>query len=647
MNNFTSKLNRLFKNPAVGCYLLIFTTLYAEYLFFIFSIGGMGAKWYVTCAKCLGDISFVTLFYWFIPNRKKWIYLIVQTLLSIFFLANIWYFRAWNDLLSPISYKLGGNVNRMLLDSLTGLVRASDILYVILAFISFFFYFKIYKPRLKSCTTLPFSIKSLLAGICLIIFVLSQAAFIVTSMHLHHDAWGDEQPALSTEILNRLNPGGDIPSRWGLQQEGLVIYLSRAIWMVTDDLFFTRSHIDLSPSDIREIDDYLESAVPAVSIPEFARNKDKNLVLILVESLNSYVIGKTINGHEVTPNLNALAKADGSITALNVHSQIKDGISHDGQLIINTGLLPIDKGVAMMEYGARDYTPSLPRILPARSSAVIFADNGRNYRKSDAFKALGFDTVVRNDAFIAECKLIGRDKAMFNYTQSLLQTDSSSSIPHSKILQTPFFLELHTISSHAPFQEKGVATPSWLAEAKQLELHERNYFTTINYFDNALGAFIRKLKESGIWDSTILVVVADHSFAPAMGHLDNPEKIQLDYTEIPCVFIAANTGVTKQISTPVGQVNIFPTILQIMDALPQKGYRGLGRSMLDPDLKSALDSRDITWGEIDPKEEARLQDAFRISNLIHRGDYFGRTSAKAAHEPTDTVRNLKEPETHR
>ena len=479
----------------------------------------------------------------------------------------------------------------MLMKSISGLISWYDILYILLLAASFIYYFKFSSAALRNAKTLSLPIKWTLIGISIILFLISQTASIITYYHQQTDAWGEVRKSLSSQIRDRLNPAADPANRVMFQREGLVIYLSRSAWTVVDDLFITKSDIDLSDKEISEIDNYINTAVPIADTDTFASNKGKNIILILVESLNSYVIDKEINGHEITPTLNALAKAEGSITALNVRSQIKDGISHDGQLIINTGLLPIDKGVAMMEYGNREYIPSLPRMLPVKNSTVIFADNGRNYRKSDAFQALGFNNIISNDEFIDEAERIGRDAAMFNKAKTVVQSLSARND------SIPFFLELHTISTHAPFIEKGVEAPEWLKNAKNLDKRELNYFTTINYFDTVLGSFIEFLKETGEWDNTVITVMADHSCFSAMGHLDNPENLQLDYTEIPCAFIAANTGITKKITAPVGQVNIFPTILYLMGAIPETGYRGLGRTLLDSQLKSVVDSRGKVWGE--------------------------------------------------
>lgn len=71
--------------------------------------------------------------------------------------------------------------------------------------------------------------------------------------------------------------------------------------------------------------------------------------------------------------MNALVNAENTVSALNIVPQVKEGCSNDGQLLTNTGLLPLDKGVSSMLFGDRNIYPSLPRIL-ARKNLRSFSE---------------------------------------------------------------------------------------------------------------------------------------------------------------------------------------------------------------------------------------------------------------------------------
>ena len=90
-----------------------------------------------------------------------------------------------------------------------------------------------------------------------------------------------------------------------------------------------------------------------------------------MESLNAVVVNMHVNGRPLTPVLNRLLEAEGTISCLNVISQVKDGGSSDGQMIYNTGLLPIKNGSAAMLFGSNDYPSLISTLKPASSMEII------------------------------------------------------------------------------------------------------------------------------------------------------------------------------------------------------------------------------------------------------------------------------------
>ena len=85
-------------------------------------------------------------------------------------------------------------------------------------------------------------------------------------------------------------------------------------------------------------------------------------IIILAESLESWVLERTVEGQELTPRLNALLRDSQTIYAPHILSQVKGGRSIDAQLMINTGLLPIESGAYSLKYPHSTY-PSLVRAL--------------------------------------------------------------------------------------------------------------------------------------------------------------------------------------------------------------------------------------------------------------------------------------------
>ena len=66
----------------------------------------------------------------------------------------------------------------------------------------------------------------------------------------------------------------------------------------------------------------------------FGIAKDKNVIVIQVEALQSFTLFKSINGKEITPNLNKLTKE--SIHFPNFYHQIGQGNTSDAEFIVNS-----------------------------------------------------------------------------------------------------------------------------------------------------------------------------------------------------------------------------------------------------------------------------------------------------------------------
>ena len=142
-------------------------------------------------------------------------------------------------------------------------------------------------------------------------------------------------------------------------------------------------------------------------------NSNKNLILIVVESLNSEVIGATINGNKVTPVLESLLSEEGTVSSLNMVTQVYKGGSSDGQLLINTGLLPIATEAASMSYSDRIELPSLVKKLRKDNNIAVFADDASSWKQKEVYYNFGFDSVFCSEDFKDDIEEFGSDASIF------------------------------------------------------------------------------------------------------------------------------------------------------------------------------------------------------------------------------------------
>jgi phosphoglycerol transferase MdoB-like AlkP superfamily enzyme len=71
-------------------------------------------------------------------------------------------------------------------------------------------------------------------------------------------------------------------------------------------------------------------------------------------------------------------------------------------------------------------------------------------------------------------------------------------------MKAPFFSCFYTLSSHAPFDAPSPQTINWGGR-------EMKYLNGVAYSDRQLGIFFEKAKQQPWYDSTLFVLVADHS----------------------------------------------------------------------------------------------------------------------------------------
>jgi arylsulfatase A-like enzyme len=138
--------------------------------------------------------------------------------------------------------------------------------------------------------------------------------------------------------------------------------------------------------------------------------------------------------------------------------------------------------------------------------------------------------------------------------------------------QEKFFLWMHFYDPHLNY-ERHAEAPDF--GNRQADLYDGEIWFT----DNQFGRVLDELKTLGLWDKTVIVVTGDHG--ESLGeHGINAHGYHLysPHTKVP--FIVRVPGLLpRHSSTPVGHVDLAPTLVNLARGPHQPGF--LGRSMLD------------------------------------------------------------------
>lgn len=389
---------------------------------------------------------------------------------------------------------------------------------------------------------------------------------------------------------------------------------------------------DLTPEKEKEIDRWLCQQPAMPPLPPEAGERS-NCIVILVESLESWVLEQNVEGREITPCLNRLLKEPQTLYAPHVLTQVKGGRSIDGQLLLCTGLLPINSGTYSVLYPNHTYY-SLQKALKAKyhtRNYLLTVDKKKTWNQEAIAHSFGIDTLLSYPDFqlteaFGNRKRVG-DGSFFAQCQEKMKNEEVWRNGET------VYMQLVTYSGHSPFHMPD--------ELKQISFSPaipkmmNDYMTVVNYTDRAIGKFIDYLKTRPEYAETIIVITGDHeglaSYRNTLCNSSGGAGIVSDKPFTP--FIVVNSPVGLRYEKVMGQVDMYPTLLNLL-RLDNYLWKGIGQSILDPNKKDlAVGSQMNVEGQnYTPEDVRRAKEAYEISDMIIRGDYWKKEDEKRNEE---------------
>lgn len=492
--------------------------------------------------------------YWLLKRRWRWLVWIPMTLLTVWAVGQLCYCRAYDDLMPWQSLTLTDNVNTTLMNSTLSLLRWHDLL-IVVPFLLLIVACLLGKRVKENCGNhvKPFLI-TLLA--CL------GAALL---------GYGSIGENYEKRYLHNFSNKGY------LIQNGLIPY---GIYSLYQTLVMDHS---LTQSERDMVQRFLQEECPHYSDNVYCSVPRRNLVLIIVESLHTWPIGMEVDGREVTPVLNGLVKSDGTIYAPHVLFQTSHGHSSDAHFIYNTGLAALRDAAVAVNYGDGPY-PSLAEALEGYDCREVICTPGMNWNQSVTSRTYGFDILYTRDDLNAAGALARHN----NIDDAALTDFAVSLLPE---LRQPFFLEMVTMTMHVPFTN-GKSRRSWITASDTLNVEARDYLNCVNITDSCIGAFINGLQRLDMLDNTVVAIVSDHTQI----YLNRVQgKTDYEWTEddwgIPLIIAGCDT--TLRYEPVIGQIDVFPTMLDVMGANAYS-WKGLGHSILRYPITGAIQPRNMS-----------------------------------------------------
>jgi len=593
--------NNLKQHIAFGLYTLALLVSNALFHYYAFDslvventgLSGIAGCWLPMVAVSLLFSAFVFLF------KRNWWTIVVLFVLNIWFVASTIYFRANNILLTYKAITLAGNL---------GGLGGSISLYINYKPFVFIGILIVYaclllwlSPKNTGRNLRAFAVTVILA---LVLSVLGGWA----NYNNHQNSTNERKDWTKAEMIapfyGACNNSYSNPLLY-VEDHSITAYLPYAF--LNGFVFSGTSEansVELTENEKQILETIYDSDLRQNEDSQSTIQPTKNLLLICVESLESWTIGmKDLNGNYIAPNLTRLTEGANAIYAPYTKTQVRHGVSSDGHLMMNTGLMPLQDGAAVHLYADNTY-PNLAHFynypIQVNAPAPEFWNEtkaARNYGYAEMVKPVF--TEGETEVFTMAMDKSWSDGEMYEHALKEWMKKKS-----------PKCMMTITISSHTPFTLVEENPNIHIAPSAPRGM--KRYLSCIHYTDSCLGQFLSELEQNSELDSTCVLITGDHTvFKNMMWHeyrryliRNNVIDRNIRNNYVPIIII--DPQVEKRLLTDeCQQADIYPTLLHLIGC-EKYSWQGFGINLADTTARRQLSE----------------YDAYLLSDKLIRQDYF-------------------------
>jgi phosphoglycerol transferase MdoB-like AlkP superfamily enzyme len=338
---------------------------------------------------------------------------------------------------------------------------------------------------------------------------------------------------------------------------------------------------EVTPHDREELTAWFDARAAEVAAEEpsgFGIARGKNLILIQVESAQTFVIGAEVGGQEITPFMNRLRER--GLYYPELVDQTAQGKTSDGEYAVLSSQHPLRSG-ALCFLRADNHFVTLAHVLAAQGYSTFSAHPFKRgfWNRAVLHPRYGFErSMFRRE--LGPGPEIGWGLADGPFLERVVEELREQS--------EPFFAFLITLSLHHPYDE----FPARFAVLDLGELEGTrlgNWLHGMNYFDRALEDMFRRLEEEGMLEDTMVALYGDHD-----ARLDlEPELLELAgvarwspsvshrLERVPFFVVLPGGEPHGVVDRVGGQIDVAPTLLHYLGVPRPRAF--MGRA-LTPDV---------------------------------------------------------------
>ena len=306
--------------------------------------------------------------------------------------------------------------------------------------------------------------------------------------------------------------------------------------------------------------------------------KGKNIIILQLESVQEFVVNKTINGKEITPNINKFINEN--IKFSNMYMQSYSSTA-DSEFSTVTSLYPMENGMSYSRYYSNKYDDIFTMLKnEGYDTSYMHGNYGYFWNRENVYKSFGVNHLELKDSFYDTSENI-----MGYLSDELLYKQAVEKL---KTYNMPFFSYIVSASSHTGFTLDGLEDRNKINidVGKYKETFFGNYLESVNYADYAFGIFIEELKKANLYDNTIILIYGDHNgidmyneemldFLKQTNPNLNDVDIKLNYIKVACGMKIPGIE-NLEIEKPVNKLDIEPTFEYLING---KAGVSLGTNM--------------------------------------------------------------------
>ena len=492
----------------------------------------------------------------------------IYLLLFIWLISNSIYYREFTDFVTVNTMLASSKVSAGLGAAALELFRPWDVIYILDFPILAFFFFK----KWIRMDNRPFNKRASFAVTSLSAMLFSANLFLAEI----------DRPELLTRGFSNY---------YVVRALGLPAFLG---YSANQTYVANKERSKASEADLKPVEEYIQQHYAKPNPEYFGMAKGRNVIYIHLESFQQFLIDYKLKvddkEYEVTPFLNSLYHSKETFAFSNVFNQVKAGKTSDAETMIETGLFGLNQGSFMVNYGGTNTQQAAPFILSKNgynSSAVFHGNAGSFWNRNTAYKQWGYNYFFDASYFT---KQNSSNSFQYGLNDKYMLKDS---IKYLERLQQPFYTKFITVSNHYPYTTSLSGDDLGFPLAKTQDETINGYFATANYLDSSIKAFFDYLKESGLYQNSIIVLYGDHygisnsrnpALAPLLGKNSETwssyDNAMLQ--RVPYMVVIPGMDKGGIIDTYGGEIDMLPTLEHLLGIESNK-FLQVGQDMLSPD----------------------------------------------------------------